>query len=100
MENLFLKGTRIRTSNRFMCCMFDRGSNSTSPSYDPNADMQAHSSAHKRTVVEHESYLSKDQLKDLRRVQHERVEIAKRKQLGLEVKQSLGVRMDGSMFDE
>lgn len=83
-----------------MCCMFDRGSNSTSPSYDPNADMQAHSSAHKRTVVEHESYLSKDQLKDLRRVQHERVEIAKRKQLGLEVKQSLGVRMDGSMFDE
>jgi len=68
--------------------------------YDPNADIQAHSSAHKRTVVEHESYLSKDQLRDLRRVQHERVEIAKRKQLGLEVKQSMGVRMDGSMFDE
>ncbi|KAF8578464.1 hypothetical protein K439DRAFT_1417109 [Ramaria rubella] len=68
--------------------------------YDPNADMQAHSSAHKRTVVEHESYLNKDQLKDLRRVQHERVEIAKRKQLGLEIKQSLGVRMDGNMFDE
>jgi hypothetical protein len=61
--------------------------------------MQAHSNAHKRSVVEHESYLSKDQLKDLRRVQHERVEIAKQKQLGLEIKQSLGVRMDGSMFD-
>ncbi|KAF8515317.1 hypothetical protein BU17DRAFT_76838 [Hysterangium stoloniferum] len=68
--------------------------------YDPNADFRAHSSAHKRTAVERESYLSKEQLHDLRRVQHERVEIAKRKQLGLEIKQSLGVRMDGNAFDE
>jgi len=68
--------------------------------YDPNADFRAHSSAHKRTTVEHESYLSKEQLHDLRRIQHERVEIAKRKQLGLEIKQSLGVRMDGNAFEE
>jgi len=68
--------------------------------YDANADMQAHSSAHKRAVVEHESYLSKDQLRELRRVQHERIEIAKRKQLGLEIKQSMGVRMDGNAFEE
>ena len=62
--------------------------------YDPNADLKAHSSAHKRVVVEQESYLSTEQLKDLRRVQRERVEIAKRKQLGLEVSQKLGVRME------
>ncbi|KIJ51272.1 hypothetical protein M422DRAFT_157818 [Sphaerobolus stellatus SS14] len=62
--------------------------------YDPNADLRAHSSAHKRVVVEQDSYLSTEQLKDLRRVQRERVEIAKRKQLGLEVSQKLGVRME------
>lgn len=68
--------------------------------YDPNADFRAHSSALKRPIAEKETYLSKEQLKDLQRVQRERVEISKRKQLGLEVKQNLGVRMDGNEFEE
>lgn len=44
-------------------------------SYDPQADMKAISGAHKKKVVEHESYLSKDQLQELRKVQHERIEV-------------------------
>lgn len=44
-------------------------------SYDPMADMKAHQSSHKRQTVEHESYLTKEQLQELRRVQFERVEV-------------------------
>ena len=43
--------------------------------YDVNADLKAHSSAHKRKVVEQESYLSKERLLELRKVQNERVEV-------------------------
>jgi hypothetical protein len=67
-----------------------------SSSYDPNADMAAHSNALRRPVVETETYLSQAQLAELRRVQNERIEMGKRKTLGLEVKRDLGVRMDGS----
>lgn len=44
-------------------------------SYDPNADLRAHASTHKRAVVEHDSFLSKDQLLALRKVQNERIEV-------------------------
>jgi len=44
--------------------------------YDVNADLKAHSSAHKRKVVEQESYLSKEQLMELRKVQNERIEVS------------------------
>lgn len=43
--------------------------------YDVNADMKAHSSAHKRKVIEQESYLSKERLMELRKVQNERIEV-------------------------
>ena len=43
--------------------------------YDANADLRAHSSAHKRKVIEQESYLSKDRLMELRKVQNERIEV-------------------------
>ena len=43
--------------------------------YDFSADLRAHSSKHKRQAVETESYLSKEQLQELRRVQQERVEV-------------------------
>ncbi|KAF9462383.1 hypothetical protein BDZ94DRAFT_1236872 [Collybia nuda] len=68
-------------------------------SYDPQLDMKAISGAHKKKVVEHESYLSKEQLLELRKVQHERIEAGKMKLLGMDVKQNMGVRMDGTMFD-
>lgn len=44
-------------------------------SYDPNADMAAHSSTHKRKVVEQDTYLSKEQLQELRKVQNQRAEV-------------------------
>ncbi|KAJ6593233.1 hypothetical protein B0H19DRAFT_1204942 [Mycena capillaripes] len=69
-------------------------------SYDPQADLKAISGAHKKKVVEHESYLSKEQLMELRKVQHERIEAGKMKQLGMDVKQNMGVRMDGTVFDD
>jgi len=43
-------------------------------SYDPAADIVAHQSKHKKQAVETESYLNKEQLLELRKVQHERIE--------------------------
>lgn len=68
--------------------------------YDPAADLAAHRSSHKKSAREQESFLSKEHLQELRRVQNERVQIGKMKVLGLDVKQNMGVRMDGSQFDE
>jgi hypothetical protein len=45
-------------------------------SYDPEADLRAHSLRHKKTPAEHESYLSKEELMELRKVQSERVEVS------------------------
>ncbi|KAG9312289.1 hypothetical protein JVU11DRAFT_7595 [Chiua virens] len=67
--------------------------------YDPAADMKAHATRHKKATVDQESYMSRDQLMELRKVQNERVEIGRMKRLGMDVKQNMGVRMDGSMFD-
>ena len=44
--------------------------------YDPTADMRALQSAHKRRAVEHETYMSKDQLMELRKVQNERIQVS------------------------
>jgi len=86
-------------------------------SYDPAIDLKAHSSKHKKTPVEQESYLNKEQLLALRKVQHERIEVrvdfifwdlcsldldlqaGKMKLLGMDVKTNMGVRMDGTAFD-
>ncbi|KAJ3512301.1 hypothetical protein NLJ89_g3595 [Agrocybe chaxingu] len=68
-------------------------------SYDFQADMKAVSSAHKKKVVEQESYMSKEQLMELRKVQQERNEVGRMKLLGMDIKQSFGVRMDGATFD-
>lgn len=50
-------------------------------SYDAAMDMKAHSSKHKKAPVEQESYLSKEQLMALRKVQHERIEVCDRSKL-------------------
>lgn len=68
--------------------------------YDPNADMRVLQSTHKRRAADTDSFMSKEQLQELRRVQNERIEAGKMKLLGMDIKQSMGVRMDGSMFDE
>ncbi|TFY79919.1 hypothetical protein EWM64_g4093 [Hericium alpestre] len=69
-------------------------------SYDPNADIKAHALKHKRPEQERESYMSREQLMELRKVQQERIEAGKMKLLGMDIKQNMGVRMDGSKFDD
>ncbi|KAF8967115.1 hypothetical protein BDZ97DRAFT_1756186 [Flammula alnicola] len=68
-------------------------------SYDFQADVKAVTSAHKKKVTEQDTYMSKEQLMELRRVQQERSEVGRMKLLGMDVKQNFGVRMDGTMFD-
>jgi len=88
-----------------------------SSEYNPTADFQAHAASHKRGSVQHETHLTRDQLAALRKVQNERIEVCaiqihdiwcidrpnckvgKMKVLGLEVKNSMGVRMDGNEFE-
>ena len=84
--------------------------------YDPHADIKAINSAHRKKAVDHDSYLSKEQLMELRKVQHERIEVrpgsvvlellidlceqaGRMKLLGMEMKQNMGVRMDGTSFE-
>ena len=43
--------------------------------YDPTADLRAHASSHKRRAVEQDSYMSKEQLMELRKVQNERIQV-------------------------
>lgn len=44
--------------------------------YDFEADMKAVKSTHKRKAVEQESYLSREEIMELRKVQQERVEVS------------------------
>ncbi|KZV69407.1 hypothetical protein PENSPDRAFT_652376 [Peniophora sp. CONT] len=69
----------------------------TDGSYDFEADIKAHKSTHKRPESEKESYLSKEQLQELRRVQNERIEAGRMKRLGMDVKQNMGVRMETTL---
>jgi hypothetical protein len=85
--------------------------------YDPEADMRILTGVHKKKAPERESYMSREQLEELRKVQNERVQasssdlcrqihflmmlqVGKMKLLGMDVKQSMGVRMDGTAFDD
>lgn len=43
--------------------------------YDPSADMKALSNAHKKKGADSSTYLSKERLMELRKVQNERVEV-------------------------
>ncbi|WWC92174.1 uncharacterized protein L201_007128 [Kwoniella dendrophila CBS 6074] len=63
--------------------------------YDPLADMKAHSSSLKVSAPkEKETFLSKEKIAELRRIENERTEVAKRRQMGLDVNKNLGVRME------
>ena len=84
--------------------------------YDVNADLKVHSSAHKRKVIKQESYVLKGQIMELRKVQNECIEVCsfnivvfqililaywagKMKLLRMDLLQNLGVRMDGTTFE-
>lgn len=43
--------------------------------YDPNADLRALQGAHKRKNKDHDTYMSREQLMELRKVQAERIEV-------------------------
>ena len=47
----------------------------TDGGYDFEADIRAHKGTHKRPETERESYLSREQLQELRKVQNERIEV-------------------------
>lgn len=68
--------------------------------YDFEADYKAVKTAHKKKAEEPDTYLSREQLQELRKVQQQRSEISRMKLLGMDIKQSHGVRMDGSTFDD
>jgi hypothetical protein len=77
------------------------------PEYDPRADEKAHvarlrvsikirlvEAADKQaTHLPDEADLTREEIVELRRLEKERVEASKRRQLGLEVPKNLGVRM-------
>ena len=44
--------------------------------YDFNADLNAHGSSHKRIAAEKDTFLSKEHLEDLRKVQQERHQVS------------------------
>ncbi|TFK20603.1 hypothetical protein FA15DRAFT_673340 [Coprinopsis marcescibilis] len=69
-------------------------------SYDFEADMKAVKSSHKKKPVEQDTYLSREELMELRKVQQERTEIGKMKLLGMDIKSTYGVRMDSSNLDD
>lgn len=74
----------------------------SSDAYDPDADLRAHSSAHKKRPPPEkdvESYMNREQLQELRKVQQERYQVGKMKLMGMNVGQSFGVRMDGNEFE-
>ncbi|KAK8850447.1 hypothetical protein IAR55_004365 [Kwoniella newhampshirensis] len=62
--------------------------------YDPAADMKAHSSSMKSTAKEKETFLSKEQVAELRRIEAERTEIGKRRLMGMDVPRNMGVRTE------
>nr|XP_031862448.1 uncharacterized protein CI109_001945 [Kwoniella shandongensis]KAA5529520.1 hypothetical protein CI109_001945 [Kwoniella shandongensis] len=62
--------------------------------YDPMADMKAHSSSLKSTTKEKETFLSKEQVAELRRIEAERTEIGKRRLMGMDVPRNMGVRTE------
>lgn len=43
--------------------------------YDPAADLKAHATRHKKAAADQESYMSREQLMELRKVQNERIEV-------------------------
>lgn len=74
--------------------------------YDPLADEKAAKASFKAQRRAEESsrgtpaqWQSREQLEALHRVQTERIEAAKMKQLGLQTSATKGVRMDGTEFD-
>ena len=47
-----------------------------------------------------ETYMNKEQLQELRKVQRERDQISRMKLVGMNIGQTCGVRMDGNEFEE
>lgn len=76
--------------------------------YDPLADERAAKASFKSQQRAAEgagqtsasAWQSKEQLEELRRVQKERVEAVKMRQMGMQTSATMGIRMDGTQFDK
>ncbi|WVN89605.1 uncharacterized protein L203_104832 [Cryptococcus depauperatus CBS 7841] len=62
--------------------------------YDPTADMKAHSSSLKKTAKESQIHLTPMEVAELRKIEAERIEISKRRLLGMNVPKHMGVRTE------
>ncbi|KAI8447080.1 hypothetical protein BY996DRAFT_4593935 [Phakopsora pachyrhizi] len=64
--------------------------------YDPRADEEALAAQHKRTSnkTEGQVFIARDQLENLRKIERFRVEASRMKRMGMEVKESMGVRYE------
>jgi hypothetical protein len=67
--------------------------------YNPDEDMKDLQSRKKRKNAETETQFTKEQLDELRKVQHERFQVGKMRVLGMNIAPSMGVRMDGTSFE-
>ncbi|KZO92323.1 hypothetical protein CALVIDRAFT_567545 [Calocera viscosa TUFC12733] len=68
--------------------------------YDPEKDLADMRAARKKPEKEKESFLSVAELKELQKVERERTQIGKMKSLGLDIKPSMGVRMDAPQYED
>ncbi|EGG03800.1 hypothetical protein DFH28DRAFT_900587 [Melampsora americana] len=63
--------------------------------YDPRADEAALAAQHKRVAkTDGEVYIGRAQLEELRKLERDRVEASRMKRMGMEVKESMGVRYE------
>jgi hypothetical protein len=67
--------------------------------YDPNQDMRELQGRKKKKDADGDSHLTREQLEELRKVQHERFQLGKMRALGMDVMPNMGVRMDGTAFE-
>ncbi|KAG0148424.1 hypothetical protein CROQUDRAFT_41372 [Cronartium quercuum f. sp. fusiforme G11] len=66
-----------------------------STGYDPRADEAALAAQHKRVAKnDGEVYIGRAQLEELRKLERDRVEASRMKRMGMEVKESMGVRYE------
>lgn len=68
--------------------------------YDPEKDLADMRAARKKPEKEKESFLSVAELKELQKVERERAQMGRMKVMGLEIKPTMGVRMDAPTYED
>ncbi|KAL8293643.1 hypothetical protein RQP46_000344 [Phenoliferia psychrophenolica] len=68
-----------------------------SDKYDPNKDLEDARASHRRSGPVTDTFLDRAKLESLRQVQSERIQMERMKRIGMQPKDSMGVRMDMEM---